>query len=224
MFLLKFTNSKRLIIYHDNINCLHIAFSLLYFRNIAAALHGQRKCLVFENYLLELFKICNKCLGRTKGEVVQICGSMIKIKQTCDLCDHTREWCSQPMVVSKPAGNLLMSAGILFSGSIPSEVLKMFKTCNIACISTSTFMNHQSYYLYTSNAHVWFSYQQDYLKDVKQEDRSVVLGGDGRSDTPGHSAKFGSYMTIDLEEGSVQLVQIWLKRERYFTWLHLYGN
>ena len=158
MFLFKFTNSKRLIIYHDNINCLHIAFSLLYFRNITAALHGQRNFLVFENYLLELFKICNKCLGRTKGEIVLICGSMIKIKQTCDLCDHTREWCRQPMVVSKPSGNLLMSAGILFSGSIPSEVLKMFKTCNIACISISTFMNHQSSCLFPSIAHVWISY------------------------------------------------------------------
>ena len=96
------------------------------------------------------------------------------------------------MVGNKPAWNLLMSAGILFSGSIPSKVLKMFKTCNIACISTSTFMNHQSYYLYPSIAHVWFNYQKDYLNDIKQEDRSVVLGGDGRSDTPGHSAKFGS--------------------------------
>ena len=86
------------------------------------------------------------------------CGSMIKVKQTCELWDHTREWCSQPMVGNKPAWNLLMSAGILFSGSIPSKVLKMFKTCNIACISTSTFMNHQSYYLYPSIAHVWFNY------------------------------------------------------------------
>ena len=85
-------------------------------------------------------------------------------------------------------------------------------------------MNHQSYYLYQSIAHVWFNYQQDYLNDIKQEDRSIVLGGDGRSDTPGHSAKFGSYTAIDLEEGSVvdiQLAQICLKRESYFTWLHL---
>ena len=74
MFLLKFTiNSKRLIIYHDNIICLHIEFSPLYFRNIPAALHGQRNFLVFEICLLELFKICNKCLGRTKREVVQMC-------------------------------------------------------------------------------------------------------------------------------------------------------
>jgi hypothetical protein len=51
-----------------------------------------------------------------------------------------------------------MSAGILFSGSIPSEVLKMFKTCNIACISTSTFLNHQSSCLFPSIAHVWISY------------------------------------------------------------------
>ena len=48
---------------------------------------------------------------------------------------------------------------------------------------------------------------------IRAEDRGkpLVIGGDGRADSPGHCAKYGSYSTIDLEEGTVndiQLVQV----------------
>ena len=38
-----------------------------------------------------------------------------------------------------------------------------------------------------------------------------MLGGDGRSDSPGHSAKYGSYTFMDLEHNvilDVELVQV----------------
>ncbi|CAG2218817.1 unnamed protein product [Mytilus edulis] len=59
-----------------------------------------------------------------------------------------------------------------------------------------------------SIGHVWFNYQQDYVHDVIQSGRSVVLGGDGRCDTPGHCAKYGSYNMIDLDEGTVADIQL----------------
>ena len=40
---------------------------------------------------------------------------------------------------------------------------------------------------------------------------SWSLGGDGRSDSPGHSAKFGSYALMDMEHNTildVKLVQV----------------
>ena len=39
----------------------------------------------------------------------------------------------------------------------------------------------------------------------------IIIGGDGRADSPGHSAKFGSYGIIDLETNKVihiELVQV----------------
>jgi solute carrier family 8 (sodium/calcium exchanger) len=51
---------------------------------------------------------------------------------------------------------------------------------------------------------------------VKEVRRSVVLGGDGRADTPGHSAKYGTYSMVDLDEGvvvDIQLVQV----QHYFN-------
>ena len=40
---------------------------------------------------------------------------------------------------------------------------------------------------------------------------ALVLGGDGRADSPGHSAKYGSYSVIDLKQSKVvdiKLVQV----------------
>lgn len=45
---------------------------------------------------------------------------------------------------------------------------------------------------------------------AEERGEPLVLGGDGRADSPGHCAKYGSYSTIDLEQGivvDIQLVQ-----------------
>jgi len=43
----------------------------------------------------------------------------------------------------------------------------MYRFMKVACISSSTFMNHQKYYLYPSIAHVWHNYQKNYIRDVR---------------------------------------------------------
>ena len=48
--------------------------------------------------------------------------------QTCNNCDHMRQWDSQPFINNIPAGNILLSASILFGGGLPSQV--------IACVHT----------------------------------------------------------------------------------------
>ena len=174
-------------------------------------IEDQTKFLVFSSCLLELFERCPRCCGKTSGNIMYINGSMVKIEQKCATCHYLHYWFSQPFVGGKPAGNLLQSAGILFSGSIPTKILKMYKFMNVPCISMSTYINHQKFYLYPSIAHVWFNYQQDYVNLVVAENRSVVLAGDGRCDSPGHCAKYGSFNVMDLQEGvvvDVQLVQV----------------
>ena len=51
---------------------------------------------------------------------------------------------------------------------------------------------------------------------MKELGRTVVLGGDGRADSPGHSAKYGTYNMLDLDEDvvvDIQLVQV----QHYFN-------
>ena len=72
-------------------------------------------------------------------------------------------------------------------------------------------MDHQREYLQPSIVRVWKREQQHLLNKIKEDGGSVVLGGDGRSDSPGHSAKFGSYTFMDLKRNKVvdlQLVQV----------------
>jgi hypothetical protein len=34
---------------------------------------------------------------------------------------------------------------------------------------------------------------------MKDKELPLILGGDGRADTPGHSAKYGSYAMLNIE-------------------------
>ena len=169
------------------------------------------KYLVFEKNLLELFKTCQKCSNETQGQIVYTNGSMVKVRQKCRACLFDWSWFSQPFVGNKPAGNLMISAGILFTGMIPRKTLRMMKFNKIASISLSTYMSHQKYFLYPAIEHVWRNFQEDYISDILSDGRSIAVGGDGRADTPGHNAKYGSYTLLDLDEGvvvDIQLVQV----------------
>ena len=50
--------------------------------------------------------------------------------------------------------------------------------------------------------------QQEILDRLKHEKRGMVLGGDGRADSPGHYAKFGSYTLIELGSELSLMVQV----------------
>lgn len=106
--------------------------------------------------------------------------------------------------------NLILSVDILFSGLTPMKGLRLLQFTNVASISISKFMNHQKFYLYIAIGHVWHTWQSFYVKEIVDQKTSLTLSGDGRYDTPGHSAKYGCYSMLDLKEGLVvdeQLVQ-----------------
>ncbi|ESP03492.1 hypothetical protein LOTGIDRAFT_137344, partial [Lottia gigantea] len=179
----------------------------LFLRNLPAA--KMTKYIVFEANLLELFDRCRVCMTPCSGNINSISFRFIlKISYVCLACKFSFKWFSQPFVGGKPAGNLSMSSAILLFGSIPSEVLRMYNFMNISCISMSTYMNHQKYFIFPALGHVWFNYQQNYVRDIIQSGRGVVLGGGGRCDTPGHCAKYGSYNMIDLDERTVADIQL----------------
>lgn len=49
------------------------------------------------------------------------------------------------------------------------------------------------------------------MQQLKAMDGGLQIGGDGRADSPGHCAKFGSYTTMEMQLGKVldiQLVQV----------------
>ena len=174
-------------------------------------LQKQRKFIVFEDNLLSLFNKCSNC-GNTSEITRKIMGTCIHISQNCLHCSHVNDWYSQPFIKnSMPAGNILLSAAILFSGALPSMAFRMMKFIGCVCPDKRTFFRHQTVFLQPTVMSVWKEHQKNLLQDLRKEKRGLIIGGDGRADTPGHSAKFGSYSIMKLKKKvilDIQLVQV----------------
>ena len=133
-------------------------------------------------------------------------------QQCCELdCGFSRTWHSQPFIGRSPAGNLLLSAAILFSGSHFSKAQQLFSHMKIPCISRSTFDNHQNKFLFPTVLNFWESERSAMMEELSKMEGGLVLAGDGRSDSPGHCAKYGSYSVLEMRLNKVidiQLVQV----------------
>ena len=169
------------------------------------------KYIVFESSLLQLFINSTSCHSGCHGKIAYRKGTFIAIKQSCTHCRHERTWTSQPRIRDTPDGNILLSASILYSGATPGKVLRMMSHMQVACISDRTFYYHQNQYLEPSIVDVWGDEQSRLLTQCKAQGTSLSIGGDGRADSPGHSAKYGPYGVIDLNTNKIlhiELVQV----------------
>lgn len=129
-------------------------------------------------------------------------------KADCSSCGHDREWESQPFMKNIPAGNILLSASILFAGASPTKALHIMDCLGCASITVRTFLNHQRHYLHPTVLSLWKQHQSTILTQLREENRPLVLGCDGRADSPGHSAKFGAYTVMDLVKKAVIDIQV----------------
>ena len=105
-------------------------------------------------------------------------GSLLSIKQEYSQCNINITGKSCHTYKNILAGNLLTSAAILYSGSLPAKALGRRTSC--------------------------------FFSKLYEKQQSLVIGGDGRSDSPGHS-KYGSYSMLELnlnEILDIQLVQV----------------
>ena len=81
-------------------------------------------------------------------------------------------------------GNILISAGTLFAGASASKLQRVFHTANLGLLSLSTFFRHQRDILQKALANVWHLEHEGLLAAL-QDTGGLVLGGDGRADSPG---------------------------------------
>lgn len=166
--------------------------------------------MVFEECLLALFEKCQRC-GNETTTTTRINGTFLNVTQKCSNCSFTFSWDSQPTLKRIPAGNVLLSAAILFSGSLPTKVLRLLKILGCASISRNAYFLHQESILQPSIFTIWNEHQTELFKELSREKRPLILGGDGRADSPGHSAKYGSYTTMELKKKvvlDIELVQV----------------
>ena len=189
--------------------------------NESVPLHQERKYVIFHSKLMELmgWVHCPKCGGMdTRHALDSLRGTLASFKIFCSNCDQVTLWLTQPSVGAYAAGNILMSASILFAGATPMKFLRVLSHMGVMTISPVTYFRHQRSLLQPVISNVWTRQQTALLSVLSQEEEEgVVIGGDGRADSPGHSAKYGSYTVIELRHKKiidVQLVQVGL----IFTW------
>lgn len=161
---------------------------------------------------MELFQNCPICHEVCEVDMRKREGTSINVHQSCKFCGHQRIWESQPFIGRIPAGNLLLSAAILYATPMFSKVQRMFQFMNVLCISKTTYYDHQKRFVAPQVFRTWETQQQEILSQIKiQYNGQVVAAADGRSDSPGHSAKYGSVTLMDPRFNKVidiQTVQV----------------
>ncbi|XP_056100848.1 uncharacterized protein LOC130079563 [Rhinichthys klamathensis goyatoka] len=170
--------------------------------------HKDAKYIVFEECLLSLFESCPVCT-----RACDVCprrrGTFIAIEQLCARCGFSRRWRSQPVVGSTPAGDLQLSAAVYFSGASFLKMRKVFRAMHLKTHTYDAFRRHARTYLEPAIIYKWTEEQSLQRHDLSQS-KSVIVAGDMRADSPGHSAKYGSYTMMDLQTNNIidiQLVQ-----------------
>ena len=164
-----------------------------------------RKFLVFESNLFELFQNCYKCLAPSEPRIEKSVGSMIVIVSKCKN-GHIRSWTSQQCDGQMPWGNMLCAAGTLFTGSNPARIDSFFKHLGIQYMSLRTYYKIQKFYLAPAVNRCWENEQSSLLKSL--QGKSIAVGGDARCDSPGHSAKYGTYHLVELNLNKVLAVEL----------------
>ncbi|KAK7925018.1 hypothetical protein WMY93_007328 [Mugilogobius chulae] len=164
------------------------------------------KYIVFESSLKQLFQTCPIC-KRYCNLQKRSSGTFVSYIQSCPHCLYNRKWDSQPIMGSTPVGNLQLSAAVYFSGGSYIKMEKICKAMNLQVHQYNAFRRHSRSFLEPAIYHKWKKDQETFFEELKRKGK-VAVGGDMRADSPGHSAKYGSYTIMELESEKILDIQL----------------
>ena len=158
---------------------------------------SEKKCIVYESKLLQLLqgrhgKHCVRCNTPFTYRSVSR-GTAIIVIWECEK-GHKDSWTSQPRYNGMFAGNLHTAASILLSGNSFQKIAAMCHFLEFRMMTSSTFNRIQKLHMALAVQEFYSTLKDELLASYKEP---VVLSGDGRSDSPGHSATFCTYSFCD---------------------------
>ena len=74
---------------------------------------------------------------------------------------------------------------------------------NLKFIGKGTYFNIREQYIFPVVRTTWQQQQQEIFSELKDREGGAVLAGDGRCDSPGHSAKYCTYTFLDVRSQKV---------------------
>ena len=149
----------------------------------------DRKFIVFESQLTALFHRCQAVKLETS-----VLGTLLVVNGTCP-DGHVLHWQTQPMVRGTAADNLLLSAAILLCGLAFTGIANLADLLNLAMLSERRFYGLQREYVYPVVLTTYVRQQEAVVEYLRGN--QLHLSGDGRCDSPGHSAKYATYSLMD---------------------------
>lgn len=151
--------------------------------------------IVFWSCILPLLQVCQLCTLPAKIKRVAFKGTLAVVTTICS-AGHHFNWRSQPTVNGMAAGNILIAGSILFTGETYSRIRELMNLAKIPIFSHTTFNKIQKKLLFPSIHHFYTTCRQIIFDEVKEKG-SVSLLGDGRCDSPGYNAKYGTYTVMN---------------------------
>ena len=118
---------------------------------------------------------------------------MVKVERICSN-SHKTSWYSTLRIRGMSLGNLELSASILYTGSTFTRIQEMMSLCNISFLGRTS--------CHAIQKQILFPTVNDFYENARKQlislvDGPVALAGDSRCDSPGFSAKYGTYTVMD---------------------------
>ena len=182
------------------------------------ALHSRMRVMISINKLVELSE--EKCALCGKGlyikEDVKTVGSRVEIIRKCKN-GHCQKWVSSEVLGVKNNAEFflndsLLAAAIIISGNNYSKFSLLCKALGLSIISSNTFTRFQKHCAAPVVKEIWDEMNSLITSILRQYD-DLCLCGDGRNDSPGHSARYCVYTLMEHASKVVVDMAVVDKRE-----------
>ena len=177
----------------------------------------MEKCIVFTDTLLSLIKSLHGCVCK-REECTRVLayrktyvGTCLVVSWSCSAGHFGGRWAAQPSCDKLRAGNLTLASALLLSGNSYTKVGLMFNFCNLQYFSSTLFNQYQRVYIIPAINGYWSDHQQKLWNE--RAGKEIILSGDGRNDSPGHSAQYCTYSLADMQDRAIVQVNIVYVRE-----------
>ena len=167
----------------------------------------MEKCIVFTHTLMSLItslhgSVCKRqdC-GRPLVYRKTYVGTCLVVSWGCQSGHVGGRWAAQPSWDRIRAGNLTLASALLLSGNSYTKVGLMFNFCNLQYFSSTLFNQYQQLYIIPAINEFWQQHKQQIWSE--KAGKSVILSGDGRNDSRGHSAQYCTYSLANMQDKTI---------------------
>lgn len=172
---------------------------------------AEKKWIVNESKLMELFKKCTTCGDAMFEPHIQINTSGSRIKTWKCNNGHSGKWESCRNVCGMAENNILTAAATLFNGKTYTHISEWASLLNLQIPQKTTYYSIQSCCLIPVIKEAYRKQKNGILaKLIGQtiDGEGVQVCGDGRSDSPGHSCKYTTYFFLDDSTNEIILFDL----------------